>query len=406
MKLLFVCTTEFQLLTALNIKYHMYADDIADIIVDNYHGEEASLAQRIRETRLFRNVCYVNSAYEQKTLHAYVRGISDGEKTISILEGISNSLKFVESRIKEIICSERGYLSVLVHGFDTLMLDKYDALFAYGGKPITRKVYSYMQKNNTGCKIIQLDEGVGSYYVANVGGFGSKIDFCALYEPDVRTIPIAAIKIPKISKTDKDFLKIVNLIFEYDDKKTVHYKDSIIFFDQGVSNPLPKYLRNASKLKKMIFHNSYTRHKIEEEEFNNRTKVTLELLEMLKGREVWVKPHPRSASEALKIFSRLGKNIKIMPQFKLPWEVIALNSVVEGNCFLSCVSSSVCLYPSVIEEYNNTNKSILLRFLYKEKFMLSFEDYLDNLQIRFSEGIMSPKDKEEYYRMLGKGKRF
>lgn len=403
MRLLFVCTTEFQLLTALNMKYNMYADEIADIIVDNYHGEEAALAERIRKTGLFRNVCYVKSQYEQKTLHAYVRGLSDGKKTIPFLESVYNSLRFVESRINGIVLSEKGYMSVLVKNFDTLTLDEYDAFLGYGSKPITCKVNAYMQKHNKGCKIIQLDEGIGSYYVANVGKC-SKIDACALYEPDVRTIPVRAINVPRISKKNKEFIKIVNYIFEYDEEKTVNYKNSIIFFDQGVSNPLPKYLRNASKLKKIIFHNAYVRHKREEEEFNNRTKTTMELLEMLDGREVWVKPHPRSASEALKIFLNLG-GVKMMSQPKMPWEVIALNSVVEGNYFLSCVSSSVCLYPSVIDEYN-TNKSILLHYIYKEEFMSSFDDYLDNLQTRFPKVIILPKDKEEYCRLLENGEQF
>lgn len=396
MKLLFLCTTEFQLLTALNMKYHMYPDDIADIIVDNYHGEEAALAERLVKTKLFRKVCYVNSHYEQKTLHAYLRGISDGKKTVSFGEALSNTLKFTESRIKKFFLAERGYLSVLVQGFDNLSLDEYDEFLAYGGKPVTRSLNAYIRKKNQKCRVVQIDEGIGSYYIKDVGDCPD-IDGCALYEPELRTISVEAIKIPKISRKDKSFLEMVNFIFEYEKGEEI-YQNSVIFFDQGISNPLPKYLKNASVIKRILFHNSYRRHKREEFEYNKRTETTLELLKRLGEREVWIKPHPRSSSEALKIFSVLGKQVKMIPNRHVPWEVIALNSRVENNVFLTCISSSVCLYPSVIDD--DTNKSVLLYTIYGVSLRQSLENYLKKLENKFAGVILLPKNKEEYTRMI------
>ena len=71
MQLLFLCTTEFQIITAFNIKMNLYSQDEADIIIDNYHGQEKEIAGRIRETKVFRHVCYVRSEIEHETLHKY-----------------------------------------------------------------------------------------------------------------------------------------------------------------------------------------------------------------------------------------------------------------------------------------------------------------------------------------------
>lgn len=404
MKILFLCTTEFQLLTALNMKYHMYTEDVADIIVDNYHGEEAALAERIRKTNLFRRVCYVNSQYEKKTLHAYLRGISDGQKSVSLLEALANSFKFAESRIKKIISLEKGSLSVLVHGFDTLHIEEYDEFFAYGSRPITRNLSAYIRNVNKKCKIVQIDEGIGSYWVKNVGGCSS-IDACALYNPEVRTIRTPAIKIPKLSRKDESFLKIINFVFEYsEDKRQEVYKNGVIFFDQGVTNPLPKYLQNASALKKIIFHNAYCKHRREENDFNKRTQTTLRLLkttlDVLGDRQIWIKPHPRSASEALKIFSVFGNRVSIMQHQNVPWEVIALNSVVENNVFLTCNSSSVYMYPSVIDDITNVNKSILLYLVYGFHAGQAFNNYMTNLKRVFFDVFLLPEDENEYKKII------
>lgn len=406
MKFLFLCTTEFQLLTALNMKYHMYTKDAADIIVDNYHGEEAALAERIKKTNLFRKVCYVNSQYEKKTLHAYLRGISDGKKSVSLLEALANSFKFAESRIKEIISLEKGSLSVLVHGFDTLHIEEYDEFFAYGSRPITRNLSAYIRRINKKCKIIQMDEGVSSYCVKNVGGCSS-IDACALYNPEVRTIRTPAIRIPKLLRDDKKFLKIINFIFEYnEDKRKEVYKKGVIFFDQGVTNPLPKYLQNASALKKIIFHNAYCKHKREEDDFNKRTQTTLRLLkitlDVLGDRQIWIKPHPRSASEALKIFSVLGNRVSIIQHQNVPWEIIALNSIVEGNIFLTCDSSSVCVYPSVIIDMPNNTTSILLYPIYGFERGQSFHGYIKKLKSHFANRFIVLQNESEFAMYLTK----
>lgn len=393
MKLLFVCTTELQLLTALNLKYNIYKDDIADIIVDNYHGEEAALADRIKQTNIFRNVCFVKSNIEEKTIHAYLRGISDGKTNITSGDALVNSFFFVWSRIKTVFSKDKGWLSVLVNDFSKLTMSEYDAFFGYGGKKITKHVRSFLNEINPSCKIVQLDEGVGAYCAGNVGE-NTKIDSCEVYEPDLLQFTAVTKKVPAIDKEDNTFVNIVNQIFEYDDTKNVDFSGNIVFFDQGVSSPMPKYLRNASFLTKLIFHNSYRRHKVEEDVYERWKQITLEILKSVGEKNIWVKMHPRASSEALSFFAAMP-NVNIMPQYRVPWEIMALNSKVEDSVLMSFFSSSTCLHNSVVKSAGK-NMIILLYDMVDLPIEQVVVDYCKALSKRFNNKIFIPKDKEEF----------
>lgn len=393
MKILFVCTTEFQLLTALNLKYNVYKEDVADIVVDNYHGEEAALAERIRETALFRHVCFVKSDIEQKTMHAYLRGISDGKLRVSFGNALKNSGYFVVSRIKTALAGARGWLESLVNDFHLLPLAEYDFFYGYGSKTITTCMRSCLHEINPACQIVQLDEGVGSYYLPNVGQ-NSEIDFCEVYEPKLIQFNATARQIPAIRKDDIAFLNIVNKVFEYDSKRTIDFRDCIIFFDQGVSSPMPKYLRNASSFTKMIFHNSYKRHKEEEKIYNKWKQLTLETLKAVGGKKIWIKPHPRSAEGALSIFTDMP-NVEILPQHQAPWEIMALNSEVDNSVLMTFFSSSSCLHYSAIEPAGN-NTSILLYNFVDLEINRDLISYYNALGSFFQNNFFIPKDKAEF----------
>ena len=403
MKLLFLCTTEFQLLTALNMKYHMYPDDIADIIVDNYHGEEAALAERLVKTKLFRKVCYVNSHYEQKTLHAYLLGISDGKKTVSFGEALSNTLKFTESRIKNFLFAEKGYLSVLVNGFDALDIEEYDEFFAYGGKNVTKKISVYLRKKNNNCKVNQIDEGVASYCYNNVGEVSS-LDACFLYEPKARIPAGKTLAIPKLSRSDREFIELVNYVFELDETQIDIGDNDVIFFDQGVEGGMPKYLRNITPIKKILFHNAYKRHLKEDQMYRERRQMTKNMLSVFKGKKIWIKPHPRSSEDAISSYDMFGNNIKVMSQYQVPWEVIALNIELKNVLLVTVTSSSVFLYSSVFDEIYNS-KAIVLHKMFTHDVIEEFDAYTEKLQKMYGDEFVVPKDLDAFCDVIGEIKR-
>lgn len=394
MKVLFLCMTEFQLLTALNAKCHLLSDCEADIIVGNYHGEEDELAKRIRQTNLFRVVCAVNSGIEERTIHAYLRGISDGIRTITLKEALENTIKYTICRVGEKITGPKVYLSTSIKNYNTLTWRDYDSVYAFGTRPLTRRIIMRIKEVNPKCTIVQMDEGPSSYCHDNVGGF-SISDECLLYEPKALIFDRKTVKMPRLSREDHEFIDLINLVFDVNEDQIESYSGGVIYFDQGVEGSMPPYLKNAKWLKKIIFYNAYKRHMKENYEYQLRSKNTKKILALFKEKKIWIKPHPRSSADVMKSYEDLGKNIKVMSQYHIPWEVIALNTNLDNALLMTTTSGSVFLYPSVFEDTQNS-KSIILYKMLQYKVDKEFDLCLEKMQEIYNNDILVPKTYDEF----------
>lgn len=397
MKVLFLCMTEFQLLTALNAKCHLLSDCEADIIVGNYHGEEEGLAERICKTNLFRVVCSVNSRVEEKTLHAYLRGISDGEKALPIREALKNTFQYTAGIIGEKIWGPKEYLKFNLMKYNDLEWQSYDALYAYGRRPITKRIVMYLKELNSDCKIIQIDEGGDSYCHDDVGGFAS--DGCLLYEPKALVIDKPVIRLPKLSRTDRSFIELVNYVFDVKKEQIEDYCGDVVYFDQGVESSMPAYLKNATIIKKLIFHNAYKRHKKEDCDYRVRKKNTEDLLKLFNGRKVWVKLHPRASSDGKKNYEGMHVNIKLMTQSHVPWEVIALNTNVSDTLLVALTSSSVTSYPAVMEDVQNS-KSVILYKMFPHEEDKGDDLYMGKMQELYRENFVLAEKKDDLINII------
>ncbi len=363
MKLLFLCTTEFQLITALNIKYHMHPDDDADIIVDNYHGEEKALAERIRGTNLFRKVFYVRSYIEQETLHKYFRSISDGEPGIGLAYAIKNSLLFLKMRIMTKVFGSDAYVNNVLVPSDSFSIEEYDAFFSYGDKPITCNIVDCILKRNRHCQFILLDEGIGTYTVLNLGKHSEIVDKCYVYDPDLVVHNKEACKIPSIRKSDKEFIDILNYVFQFYIDDIEDYSNSVIVFHEDGRDKMPKYLQNASWWVKILFHNPYRRHLEEDAEYNRQAGITNMAIDCVTGKiqadKIWIKLSPRAVRSSLKEFG-CRQDIKIIRRYDLPWELVALNCSVKNAVLLANYSTAVALYNAVVDNAEDAVRCVLL----------------------------------------------
>lgn len=393
MKILFLCMTEFQLLTALNAKCHLFPDDEADIIVGNYHGEEELLARRIRATTLFRAVCAVNSGVEEKTLHAYLRGISEENRQVSLKEALINTYKYIKGKVGGVIYGPKSYLNVSINGYNNLKWQEYDAVFAYGKRPVTEYMISLLKRINPKCKIIQMDEGVASYIYENVGGTACA-EMCLLYEPKAMIFAKPAIKLPKLSRCDSKFIQLVNFIFDVPKTQFDDFSSAVIFFDQGVEECMPAYLRKKNVLTKIIFYNAYKKHLKEHLEYQQRKKNTEDLLARFKGKKIYIKPHPRSSRTTLDYYLGLNENIKILPH-NIPWEVMALNSNMDNTLLVTDTSSAVILYAAVFNEKDN-NKSIILYKAFQRKESDMLDPFVNNMADLYKDTVLVPESLEEF----------
>lgn len=398
MKMLFLCSTEFQLLTALNIRYHMHPDDDADIIVNNYHGEEKELADRIRKTGLFHHVFAVRSYIEEKTLHRYFRCIIDDEPGISFLDAIVNSLKFIKTKLMTALFGAKQYINNMVDDSSQLRMEEYEAFFAYGSKKVACHVLDYILKYNLNCRINLIDEGTAAYCVPELGRFSMPsimaiIDKCYLYDPDVVIYQKEIRKIPSFKKEDKEFIQLLNGVFRFEKDDIEDYRNALIFFDQNVSNKIPKYLQSDSWIIRFLFRNTYRRHIKEEKEFYEQLDVMNMVLDANVSWDVWVKLHPRSSNDV--IAELKSRHIKIVRRYDLPWELIELNCPTGNNVLVTSYSSSVCLHNSLFERTSDDTYCVLIYMFSGFEPLDEDIHYFDALQKKYGD-IYVPKDINEF----------
>lgn len=398
MKMLFLCSTEFQLLTALNIRYHMHPDDDADIIVNNYHGEEKELADRIRKTGLFHHVFAVRSYIEEKTLHRYFRCIIDDEPGISFLDAVVNSLKFIKTKLMTALFGAKQYINNMVDDSSQLRMEEYEAFFAYGSKKVACHVLDYILKYNLNCRINLIDEGTAAYCVPELGRFSMPsvmeiIDSCYLYDPDVVVYEKEICKIPSLKKTDIRFVQLLNEVFQFKKDDVEDYRNALIFFDQNVANKVPNYLQRDSWIIRFLFRNAYRRHLKEEKEFYEQLDAMNIALDANVSRDIWVKLHPRSSNDIIAELE--SRHIKIVRRYDLPWELIELNCPTGNNIMVTSYSSSVCSYNAVLEGKLDDARCIMMYLLSNTEFASALKRYYIKVQKKY-DNVYVPKDMNEF----------
>ena len=407
MKMLFCCTTEFQLLTALNIKYHMHPDDEADIIVDNYRGEEKALAERIRETNLFRKVLYVKSHIEQDTLHKYFKEAFERKSSISFSQAVQNSIRFFGIKFLKSLLGTKYYIRHAIANGSELEPKNYDVLITYGTKPIVEQLIEYITVTNQHCRIRLLDEGFG---IPSLGEYSAsevirKIEKCYLYsDAAMHTIPKEKIcKIPSIKRTDKDFVSILNYVFQFHPEDIEDYRNSVIFFNpNGGESKMPKYLSAGLPVTKVLFPRLYKEHVEEEQTYYKLLALANFIITYFREKQhykkIWIKLAPRASEDFLDAY-RNRDDIRLLRRWDLPWELLALNCPLENSVLLTDWSAAVCICRDVVELVGENIQRILLYHLMQEDVSEMHRQLFENLE-SINEDLYIPKDTRAFYNIF------
>lgn len=366
-KLLFLCTTEFQLMTALNIKAHLLPERAADIIIDNYHGEEEALAARVREVGLFEHVMYVRTQVEEGTLHKYLRDVTEGRREISLMEAVRNTLSFLRMRIGQTLRGDTAYLETMVSGFGQFDPMAYEMLFSFGWRPVVKRLIPYFRTINPACKMAKLDEGTGTYQKPEFDDVLTEYDCLYVYAPELLQYKAASVhQIPKLSPSDTAFIEQLNHVFQYHGPKNEIIKNKVIFFDDGVAADMPAYLRKMPAFLKVVLSNSYKKHVKEREDFLKQLDWTRRILQRVSGRNILIKFHPRESQDVRRmIVQEWQGKVTMIPDEKVPWELIMLNNKFEQDVFLTEMSSAAVMLNEYVDGvFARDNKIVIcLRLL-------------------------------------------
>lgn len=354
MKSLFICQTDYQLINAINIKKHLLPELEADIVISNNKLGTIELSKRLQNVGLFQNVYVYSDSFNG--LHRYMRGNDEKNTFCNAIKGsLKNIYLNIFGRIK-------GVDFIINHKiFDNKKINfsQYNNLFGVETSSFYGEIYDIISKYNK-CNNNFLDEGLGCYlrYALNRK---HRIDTVYLYEPEMAAYKddfFNIIKIPKINLNDKEFIRLINYVFNFKDLINVKLKNKIIFFDQN-THPMPRYLRNVGKIKRTILRNPYKKHLKDQIFYETKLELFRVLAEKLKPRKIFVKLHPRSTEEYLEDYKK--NNADFFPNVFSPWEVFGCNYEIKNNIWITVYSSALCSYDFTIKNTNN-NKYI---FLYK-----------------------------------------
>ncbi|WP_295916107.1 polysialyltransferase family glycosyltransferase [Anaerovibrio lipolyticus] len=393
MRYLFICVTEFQLLSALNIKYHLLENDDVDIIIRNNHKND-DIINRIVKTNLFSHVWFFR--HEKEGLHQYIRNITYHRDGVGLFKAFSNSVYMLKNRILEYIYGEEYLLFSNIEGDGAISEFKYDEVFFQSLDPLIRLLLKQVKKHNAACKWNLLDEGTMSYFGVEAENY--IFDNVYLYEPALSVSyddNDNFIRIPRIDRKDEKFINLINMVFDWHDIYGKELDKAVIFLDQGYQ-AMPAYLKNPNLLKKIIFANPYKKHRRLAYLYDAEIYWFKKVISWV-GIKKYIKFHPRTWYSMKQEFN--DNDIEILPNNAIPWEVICINMYVKNSIFITVNSSSACMYEAVIGRPEDNNYYILLDQLVQAKD--GFEDGMfDRLLHLYPQKLFIPNTEEELRRIF------
>lgn len=371
MKLLFICSTDYQIINAINIKEHLYGNTCADIILIDNKKNRVEVAHRLKEVSVFNNIFVCDESV--KGIHYFLKNLTEGYQNISIAECIKNEFVNVYRLFCRIYKEDSYTINSKISCGGRVSFKEYSEIFCFDTNHIIRKCILLVKKINSNCKINFLDEGIGTYFIKN--NYPYHIDKVFVYEPSYMLYGEEfneLIKIPKICLKERMFVEKLNYIFNFSSSIQNMIENKIIFFDQPW-DLIPKYLNNF--VTRLICFKSYKRHLKEALICKEQIKMAKVIRKKANNIECLVKLHPLTKERINKVYENIG--YKFIKNVSIPWEIIGCNCEMKNNLFISVYSSALMSYDFTIKQ-NKSNKYIYLyKIMYYRNDCSLFKSYED-----------------------------
>lgn len=300
-RLLFMCETVVQLINILNIKFNLYPDVKADIIFTE-STDFSGYIEPVEKLGMFE--------------HIYRTKYNTGDEI---------------ARLRKTAPNADIMKNPLEYEYAVPLTERYSDLFVATTVPISKITYYQLVKTGKTPNIHFYDEGA-STYVDNIkknvtfdifdhtvyeekDRFENNIHEILIYEPMLYSAEekYALSVIPKITKTNKEFVDILYSVFgkaELPEEKYIFFSECFAV-DGCVSDDIEILDRIAERV----------------------------------GKEnITVKAHPRGKTEE-KFYEMHG--YRIFTDKTTPWEIFVLSDEIEGKILVT-VSSNTVLNPSIL----------------------------------------------------------
>lgn len=357
MKILFVCNTPFQIITALNIWQFKYQNDICDIVLSDCFNNYATLAENLKQMGLFRNV---------ETVY-----IKDKLKS-----GIKNVMRSIFSP------------KALTSDFLLLRQWEYDVFLFFNFDIFTCSIYQKMAECNPSLQVYRFDEGYSTYFnnLAQEKNYtifekleawrhhkylSASISGYWYYHPDLARYKHNSndhlLTIPLLSRENKKLLDILNHIFEISDLSDQYTRRNIFFEDCSATDG----------------------------NLIDDVELVKSLADYVGVENIEIKLHPRNINDRFK-----EKGLKT-DQSGLPWEIILMNKDFTGYRFYTVASGSVLASKLYLKD------DVKIYFLYKcinkrsKLITKDFEQYLQRMKGKLGgENIFVPENLEIFLKLI------
>ena len=300
---LFICSTVYQLLVALQIKITKFPDTESDLIITN----EIPSVERIKELLSTQNLF----------------------GKIICVEGKNTALAAGKS-----IYFDHAYCSVLLektsgHPKDWLEKGRYTRILFSNIGSLNMRLAIFFRRRSPKAKIGMFEDGVSTYsqlygraFAVPQGNPVAKLRYRFIFDILTRVSelyvfapellvwqPKAAVeKIPPISEAADKLREVVNTVFDYPNLQDT-YEEKVIFFEES-------YVADGDMVDDI---------------------AVVEKLKDKFGKEnIFVKSHPRNPTNR---FQEMG--YKTNRDRAIPWEVIALNIPLAEKVLVSMSSTAV-----------------------------------------------------------------
>lgn len=365
MRVIFLCNTPYQVMTACCVKHSFFKDSVADIIISDHMQLSQDLAAHVNDAKgLFENVFNVASK--------------------QLFETVGKANKY----------QRRFYRAFPEKIVDKLIKvkEKYDVFLCANVEPFSELFFLYLRKfSNYQIKAQWFEDGLAASYfdkyiyeqetksfkhfvkhVLYGKTLNNFVEKAYVFAPDSiewrKDIEICTI--PKIDKSDAVFVNQLNLAFGYNSCEDV-YDKKYIFFEDGFLD----YGNPATK------------------------RVVQLLVDKLSADNMMVKIHPRNPQN---FFGALG--CKTNKNTFIPWEIIALNTDLNDKVLLTVCSGAVL---SPYFHFGETPHSIMLYKIDKEfqNFDKNFFSFIENEFLEKNKAIFhipsSVKELEKLINQVG-----
>lgn len=313
-KILCVCNTYFQLLTAIQLKHTLLRNDYVAVLVSDHSRNTRQIVQNLKASNCFDAVEFIETKsldYGECGIIRKITGIFSAQEgkmdcDIRLLdEVIFDEFMYFNNGLSTVAIGERLYNtnnSLICSQYEESILS-YDVAAGHGN-------FHELSKRMKVVYILQMITGK-----KRVSDLCQKF-YC--YYPEHYNGRCSTVKIPLLNENE-EFKKTISQVFQLD-KKKLEYKQKYIFFS-SVGD----------------FEGG---HPIGEVDLAKR-------IAGLVGKEnLLVKVHPRDDTGA---FEKAGLNID--KNFDVPWEAIQLNYDFSNHVFLTATSTSVLTINLLLEKH-------------------------------------------------------